>query len=188
MTTMEANVKAGQNPQELFDVVDERDQVIGRATRKEVHEKNLRHRAIYVFIFGADRRIYLQKRSMLKDYAPGAWAASCSGHLDAGEDYDTAAVRELKEELGLSCAETPERWLRYRACEETGWEFVWVYRMGSDGPFVLNEAEIESGEWFTHQQITEGVLNRPEEFAPSFRFVWMRLAMELQEGTPELHF
>jgi isopentenyl-diphosphate delta-isomerase type 1 len=183
------NTKAamlGQNPDELFDVVDESDKVIRQAPRHEVHEQGLRHRAIYVFVFNAQGQIYLQKRSMHKDYAPGTWASSCSGHLDAGETYDKAALRELGEEIGLHVKKTPERWLRLRACEETGWEFLWIYQMQNEGPFTLNASEIEEGKWFTPAEITEGVTKRPQEFAPSFSFVWRRLALELEQGVPSM--
>lgn len=179
---MTPNVKAGQDPKEIFDVVDERDQVIGRKTRAEVHSQGLRHRAVYVFVFNAKGLIFLQKRSLTKDYAPGTWVASCSGHLDAGEDYDVAAARELAEEIGLTPPEPPQRWLRIRACEETGWEFLWLYRLQSEGPFQLNPAEIQDGAWFTPAEITQGIIDRPADFAPSFSYVWRRLALELEEG------
>ena len=99
---MDANVKAGQNPEELFDVVDAQDRVVGQAPRREVHAKQLRHRAVHVLVFDEKGAVFLQKRSMGKDSCPGTWDSSCSGHLDAGEDYDAAAVRELREEIGLT--------------------------------------------------------------------------------------
>jgi isopentenyldiphosphate isomerase len=87
-------------------------------------------------------------------------------------------VRELGEELGLHTAVAPARWFRVEACAETGHEFVWVYRLRSTGPFVLNVEEIESGGWFTAAEITAWVQARPEEFAPAFRLIW-GLAEEL---------
>ncbi len=178
---MDANVKAGQNPEELFDVVDERDAVIGRAPRREVHAKNLLHRAVHVLVFDTHGRVYLQKRSMAKDSAPGAWCSSCSGHLDAGEDYETAVVRELREEIGVAITEPPPRWLRLRACAETGWEFVWIYRLDHEGPFQLDPAEIERGAWFTPAEVNAGVIERPSDYAESFRYLWPRVSLELPE-------
>src|SRR5882672_4590492 len=127
----------GQNMDEWFDVVNERDEVVGRATRREVHARGLWHRAVHVLVFDAAGRVFLQKRSMTKDMSPGLWDSSCSGHLDAGEDYDAAAWRELQEEIGLQLPQPPVRWLRVEACEPTGQEFVWVYRLESEGPFTL---------------------------------------------------
>ena len=108
--------------EEFFDVVNERDEVIGRAPRREVHARDLLHRAIHVLVFNARGEVFLQKRSLTKDTAPGLWDSSTSGHVDAGEDYDTCAVRELREEIGLVVTACPERVLRIAACAETGWE------------------------------------------------------------------
>ena len=176
---MDANVKAGQNPEELFDVVDAQDRVVGQAPRREVHAKQLRHRAVHVLVFDEKGAVFLQKRAMGKDSCPGTWDSSCSGHLDAGEDYDAAAVRELREEIGLECAEKPERWLRLSASENTGMEFVWIYRMQSEGPFTLNEAEISEGAWFAPDEISEGIVENPDTYAGSFRYFWPRVRDEL---------
>jgi len=158
--------------EEHFDVVNERDEVTGRATRREVHARGLWHRAIHVLVFDREGRLFLQKRSMSKDTAPGLWDSSCSGHLDAGEDYDEAARRELLEEIGVKLGAPPSRWYRISACAQTGWEFVWVYRMQFDGPFLLNPSEIERGEWFDTNALTERLVRMPGEFAPSFRHLW----------------
>lgn len=177
---MELKVKGdglAQRADELFDVVDEHDQVIGRERRDEVHARKLRHRAVHVLCFDHAGRVFLQRRSLLKDSAPGRWCASCSGHLDAGEDYDTAAVRELAEEIGV-LVDGPaslQRWLRLDARRETGMEFVWIYRVVHEGPFTLHPAEIMDGAWFTREQITTAMQERPRDFAGSFRYIWERL-------------
>src|SRR3974390_1462923 len=113
-------------PEDIFDVVNERDEVIGRAPRKEVHARGLWHRAVHVLVFNARGEVFLQKRSMLKDTAKGQWDSSSSGHLDSGEDYDACAVRELGEEIGLFVTQPPRRLFKIGASAETGWEFVWV--------------------------------------------------------------
>jgi 16S rRNA (adenine1518-N6/adenine1519-N6)-dimethyltransferase len=89
--------------EEIFDVVNDRDEIVGRQSRREVHRLGLKHRAVHVVLFNGRGEIFLQKRSMKKDCFPGAWDSSASGHLDVGESYDACAVRELREELGLEC-------------------------------------------------------------------------------------
>jgi isopentenyl-diphosphate delta-isomerase len=168
---MNSEVKPGRG-EEWFDVVNERDEVIGRELRRNVHARGLWHRAVHVLVFDRAGRVFLQKRSMLKDLSPGLWDSSCSGHLDSGEDYDVAAVRELGEEIGVAVAKTPERWFRIEACLETGWEFVWVYRLAHEGPFVLHPEEIETGEWFAPADVTRWMAERPEEHCISFRLIW----------------
>jgi isopentenyl-diphosphate delta-isomerase len=166
-----------QRGDEIFDVVNDCDEVIGQSTRREVHARGLLHRAVHVLVFDARGRVFLQKRSLAKDSAPGCWDSSCSGHLDAGEDYLSAAVRELVEEIGLRVAgpQVLMPVLRSNACADTGNEFVWVYRLQSEGPFVLNPAEIERGEWFAPAEVTRGIADRPAEYARSFRYLWAKV-------------
>src|SRR5258706_14114446 len=114
--------------EEIFDVVNERDKVIGRKARGEVHRLGLKHRAVHVLVFNSRGEVFLQKRSMKKDTFPGAWDSSASGHLDSGEDYDACAVRELREEIGLGLRAAPQRLFKIAACAETGQGHVWVYR------------------------------------------------------------
>ena len=112
-----------QKDDEIFDVVDVDDVVIGRERRADVHARDLMHRAVHVFVFNRHGEIFLQKRSRLKDKHPGVWDSSAAGHLDAGEGYDACASRELEEELGITGAvATPVA--RIPAGLETGWEHV----------------------------------------------------------------
>jgi isopentenyldiphosphate isomerase len=167
--------------EEIFDVVNERDEVIGRSTRREVHARKLWHRAVHVLVFNSRGEVFLQKRSMKKDTAAGLWDSSSSGHLDTGEDYDVCAVRELREEIGLADAK-PKRLFKIDACAETGWEFCWVYRCKSEGPFQLHPDEIEAGEWFAPEKISSWVVERPQDFASAFRLVWKLILAERREG------
>jgi isopentenyldiphosphate isomerase len=161
---------------EWFDVVDEQDRVIGREPRSVVHRTGLRHRAVHVLVWDDAGRVFLQKRSMRKDSAPGAWDSSASGHVDSGETYEVCAPRELREELGWSAPSPLEPLLKLEACADLGQEFVWIYRTRWDGrEFVLNAEEIERGEWFTPAEIDAAIAREPATFARSFRFLWSEL-------------
>ncbi len=158
--------------EEIFDVVNDRDEVIGQAPRKEVHARGLWHRAIHVLVFNSKGDVFLQKRSLLKDTAAGKWDSSSSGHLDTGEDYDACAVRELREEIGLVVPRPPERLFKIDARKETGWEFCWIYRGESEGPFTLHPEEIEIGDWFAPNVVTQWVTEKPQDFASAFVLIW----------------
>lgn len=164
--------------EEIFDVVNDRDEVIGKAPRAEVHRRKLKHRAVHVLVFNSRGELFLQKRSMLKDCFPGAWDSSASGHLDQGEHYDACAVREVHEELGVRLPAAPDRLFRIEACEETGQEFVWVYQCRHDGPFNLHPEEIERGGWFVPTEITRWMNSKPEEFASGLVLIWRRWLRE----------
>jgi isopentenyldiphosphate isomerase len=158
--------------EEWFDVVDEKDAVMMQRVRAEVHRLGLRHRAVHVLVFNARGQLFLQKRSLQKDCFPGAWDSSAAGHLNAGEDYDGCAVRELREELSLEPLHPPERLFKVDACAATGQEFVWVYRAQADGPFRLHPEEIECGEWFGMDELERWLENKPDDFASGFVEIW----------------
>ena len=157
---------------ELFDVVDAQDRVIRQERRGVVHRDGLLHRAVHLLVFNGAEEVFLQKRSMVKDVAPGLWDSSASGHLDAGEDYGPAVVREAREEIGIELKSVPREVLKIEACAETGNEFVRVYYAHSEGPFVLHPEEIERGEWFTVERLDTMVREAGDEFAPSFLYIW----------------
>ena len=161
-------------PEDIFDVVNERDEVIDRKPRSEVHRLGLLHRSVHILVFNRQGQVFLQKRSITKDRQPGLWDSSTSGHVDSGEDYDTSAVRELKEEIGLSVPKPPRRLFKIDAQTETDQEFVWVYRCEAEGPFTLCPKEIERGGWFGPDEVTRWMRERPEEFASAFRLIWQK--------------
>ncbi|MGD1018029.1 MAG: NUDIX domain-containing protein [Verrucomicrobiia bacterium] len=159
--------------EEIFDVVDDRDQVVGTAARSDVHARKLRHRAVHVFLFNRKGELFVQKRSATKDSFPGCYDSSASGHLNSGEDYDTCAKRELEEELGLVLP--AQRFLKHfkiGASEDTGWEFVWVYSAVADEQPRINLDELESGEFWTPQRCRSMLASYPKQFAPSFPLVF----------------
>jgi 16S rRNA (adenine1518-N6/adenine1519-N6)-dimethyltransferase len=160
----------GNDPAELFTVVDEMDRAIGARPRAEVHGNNLRHRAVHLFIFNRAGELLLQKRSRWKDRHPQLWDSSAAGHVSAGDDHDATAARELKEELGIVTA--LERVANIPASEKTGEEFIWLYRGEYDGELTPARAEIEAVEYFPLALIATWIGERPEDFAPGFLECW----------------
>jgi len=166
--------------EEIFAVVNERDEVIGRQSRSEVHRLGLIHRAVHVLVFNAAGQVFLQKRSPKKDRQPGLWDSSASGHVDAGEDYDACAVRELREEIGLRVSAAPQRLFKLAASAETDQEHVWVYRCQAEGPFCLDPEEIEHGDWFAPEEVARGMAERPQDFAGALLLLWERVRNDLR--------
>ena len=89
-------------PDELFDVINENDQVTGQEMRSVVHQLGLWHRGAHVMLFTPDDKLIVQQRSRTKSQSPLLLDCSVSEHIMAGEDYHTAALRGLQEELGIS--------------------------------------------------------------------------------------
>jgi 16S rRNA (adenine1518-N6/adenine1519-N6)-dimethyltransferase len=156
----------GQGADEMFDVVNERDEVIGQAPRAKVHADGLWHRAVHVFVLNKHGELWLQQRSHLKDKHPLVWDSSAAGHLDAGENFAAAVHRELKEELGIE-AET-RKVAKIEASEYTGWEFVELHEARHNGPMAFAPEEIVTGCFFRVDQVEAWIRARPQDFAPGF--------------------
>lgn len=89
-------------PDELFDVVDENDKIIRQEMRSVVHQRGLWHRGAHVLLFTSDDKLIVQQRAKNKSQSPLALDCSVSEHVLAGETFYEAAVRGLKEELGIT--------------------------------------------------------------------------------------
>lgn len=85
----------------LIDVVDENDNVIGQTTKEDAHRSGDWHRVAHVWVCTPGGQVLIHKRADSKKLLPGLWDIIIGGHLDSGEDYETAAVRELAEEVGI---------------------------------------------------------------------------------------
>ena len=170
-----------QKDGEIFDVVDANDTVTGTATRREIHERGWMHRAVHVFVFNKRGDLLLQQRSLLKDVHPGVWGSSVSGHLDAGEDYESAVTREMGEEMGIVCEQASEEIARIAPCEATGMEHVRVYQARFDGKPRFPAAEVESVLWLPVTELDAWVAARPGDFSSGFLACWQaareRIAM-----------
>lgn len=160
--------------EELFDIVDEHDQVIGQAPRSEVHRRGWWHRAVSIFVFDSRGRLLLQQRSATKDEYPLCYTSSASGHVSAGETYDETAPRELQEELGLT---TPiERLAKFPAGSDTANEFTVLYRTTTDIPPQPDPGEIASVAFHELPDIDLWLEKNPSQFSPPFRiaYLWYR--------------
>ncbi len=86
---------------ELLDIVDENDVIIGRDTRENVHKKGLLHREIHIWFITPKHEIIFQHRAKDKDTYPDLLDATVGGHVDLGLTYDEAAIKEMREETGI---------------------------------------------------------------------------------------
>ncbi len=154
---------------EFLDVVNEHNEVIDKASQKEVYEKLLSHRIVHILIFNNKGEIALQLRSKYKSFCPHHWSTPVGGHVLSGESYKKAALREFKEELGIQTEITFEYKDLYE--NERGLKkFLATFRTVFNGPFKINPKEVERLEFFSLNKIQE-MINKGEKFHPELLFL-----------------
>ena len=155
---------------ELLDVVDDKDNVLGFTTRGRIHREGLFHRAVHIFLFNDSGEIYVQRRSKSKDRYPFKLDSSAAGHVETGESYLETAKRELLEELGI---ETDlKKILKVSVCPATDNEHVLLYEARSNVAPVPNNDEIFEG-WFVRPaELSEMMGSRQDDFVPAFVLLW----------------
>lgn len=156
---------------EYFDVVNENDEVIGKASREEVHEKHIIHRAVTIFVFNSNGELYMIQRSRHKKLNPLKWQGSASGHVESGETYEYAAQRELKEELNINAELKFEFELKAFSDEQR--EFFKLYSCRYDGEIETNE-EVEQSKFMQIDEIKRKIKENPSQFRDAFLLMFNR--------------
>jgi isopentenyl-diphosphate Delta-isomerase len=174
--------------QEIVDVVNEKDEVTGKATRAEAHQKGLIHRALSVIVLNSKGQILLQQRAEDKQIAPLSYDLSTSEHVLSGESYEEAAKRSLREELGVEgevkkLRETILQKRRYKVngkvvleSEQTG--LFYTYH---EGPFNIDFREVYRVEFFEFKDVKKMVEESPEKVTRWFKEEWERLEKYLKK-------
>ncbi len=130
---------------EMFEIINDAGEVIGIAPRRCCHgNPALRHRTAHVVVMASDGRVLLQKRSPHKDIQPGKWDSAVGGHLQPGEDFHAAALREMAEEIGVN-AEAGQLNVLFdmSICNQLESEVARVFAITCDGPFTAPADEID---------------------------------------------
>lgn len=164
------------HPNELLDVVDEENEVIGQASREEVHRRQLLHRTVHLILTTGQGYFLLQKRAQSAATYPARWDSSSSGHVTAGHSFDETVIRETKEEIGY-VSQNPVPLLLIEGSEETDYEWVQFYtealterpRLQAD-PLVVQELR-----WWSEKELVDELVRNPDAFTPVFRalfFLW----------------
>ncbi|MDP0398063.1 NUDIX hydrolase [Tsukamurella strandjordii] len=137
----------------------------GSATRARVRAENLRHATTAILVFDPAGRIYVHRRTPVKDVYPGLRDFCAGGVLLAGESPDDGAAREAFEELGVhgvpllrvGTADYIDAVTRF-VC----FQYVCTY----DGPIVWQPEEVAGGEWMTRAELLAAVADDPGDFVP----------------------
>ncbi|MFI8817566.1 NUDIX hydrolase [Streptomyces sp. NPDC055082] len=123
-------MKPTDQTEEILDIVDENDEVVGQAPRGEATARGLRHRCVFIEVRDARGRLFVHRRTATKLVFPSHYDMFVGGVVGAGESYDEAALREAEEELGVSGLPRPEPLFTflYTSAEHSWWSAVYQVR------------------------------------------------------------
>lgn len=182
--------KWGALSEELFDVVDAQGNPTGQTkARSAVHRDGDWHRAINVWVINPDHEILFQRRAADKDSYPGLLDVSCGGHIVAGEDSITTAIRELKEELNLDA--TPSE-LTYLDTDRTATRPAPDFINNSFNDLYLlhtqktldelhpQPEEVSELIFLSPQELRTRLAQHPEDFVPHTS--WYQAILDIVEG------
>ncbi len=152
--------------QEMLNIVNEKNKVIGKEPREKCHKHFLPHRLIHVFVFDKKGKVFVAKRSKRKAVFPGRFDVSVAGHVDAGETYKQAAIRETREEIGVAPKKV-RKLFTFRLKTRPENVFVTQYSAIIERAGKLNKYEIESGRFMEWKQMLRMARKNPKKFAPT---------------------
>lgn len=156
-------------------IVSEQDTIVGTASKQQAWKDGLPHRVVRIMLENDAGEVLVQKRAADKDIFPNCWDNSAAGHVDAGEDYEQAAVRELAEEIGETGIALEEIG-RYRSDETYGDKrfnrFTRVYKGHlSHTPRKLEAGKVAAVEWWSKEHLLEFVMNHRDKVTDGLRQV-----------------
>lgn len=166
------------SPEELVALVDRLGRPVGSAMRAAVRRDNLLHAATAVIVRNSAGEVFVHRRALTKDWAPGHHDCCAGGILRTGEEPESSARRELAEELGIVAAPpfTPLGANLYEddqtRCREHAYEVTW------DGPLSYPDHEVLSGEWMTLPALGRALRDPAWPFVPDSRQLLERLARD----------
>jgi len=145
------------NEDEQLKVVTRDGKELGAEWRSVLHRSpEIVHASISVMVFNKTGDLFLQKRSGGKQVEPNKWDTSCSGHCSPGESFETAARRELLEEIGVRAPELKPFWRRISGTHRQT-ELIQTFLAQYEGPFHPNPAEVSEGRFWSRQEILESL-------------------------------
>ncbi len=156
--------------EEIFDIVNDKDEVIGQERRSVVHRKGLFHRGVHIWLFMPDGKLLIQRRTEDRPHAPGALDCSVSEHVKAGEDYLSAARRGLREELGLEGIDL-EPVIKFRmeyGPNDNEISELFQGRLTDPGRVHFDPQEVASVEAASTEELEEWIKERQRPFARWF--------------------
>lgn len=147
------------NNEELLFCVDENNNPIEPKPRNLVHASGIWHRTSHVWVVNNKKEILCQRRSLLKDKAPGLWEGFFGGHIPPQVSYLDHALTEIQEEVSLKVSKEDLKEAFIHKLE-SGKEFVGVFILnwsGDETKLKLEPDEVDQVKWFSKEDLKDNL-------------------------------
>lgn len=158
---------------EFFDVLNEWGEYTDKVESREVcHKNGLWHRAVVVFILSPDnKKVLLQQRSSSKKLWPNLWDITAGGHVLTGELGYQSAIRETKEEIGISIDKNELTFIGATTSENKSGdiinrhfnEYYIVHKDVDIKDVVIQKDEVQDIKWFDKEEVIRRISNNYED-------------------------
>ena len=158
---------------ELLDLVNEKDEVVGKEWKHEMHKKGMLHRTVIAEVIGKGRVWTLVEQSK-KRQDTGQYVSAVGGHVKSGEGIEDALKREAKEEFGLS-GKINSKFIGKKIYNRTikgniENHFFILYEIYTDQEPVLSSESV-GYKRFTEKELSKELKAHPEKFGSPFHFI-----------------
>lgn len=178
--------------EEILNIVNENDEIIGVDTRNNIHENGLLHREIHVWLFNEKKELLFQKRSIDKDTYPGLLDISVAGHVCINEDHKISAIRELFEETGIKASFNDVVFLfkvRRNIKDiltnkiNNTIQYIYIYNkyLSNLDNLIIEKGNIEKFEFWHIDQLLNFDNNQDNVFAPIFDDIYITILQKLKK-------
>jgi isopentenyl-diphosphate Delta-isomerase len=174
---------------ELIDICDENNNLTdSQELKTQAHKIGLWHRSAHIWIYNSKKEILLQLRAKEKPLYPDMWDISVAGHVSCGEQPIQAALREIKEEIGLTIKESDLSFFKiikresiFRDIKNN--EFYYVYFLKFNGnvdELKLQKEELQKIKFISLSELKKELKNKSNNLVPHKNY-WTQIINQIKK-------
>lgn len=172
---------------EMIEIYNENEDLIGKKMKSKAHGEGLWHKAVHIWIYTPKKKVLLQLRNKDKDIFPDMWDISAAGHVSLNESPKDTALREVKEELGIRIDKKDLEFykkvkssIKSNGLKNSEFIYIFFYRFeGSKKDLNIQKEELQDAKFFSIEKIKENIKKNPKKYTDSGKY-WDEIFKEIQ--------
>ncbi len=149
-------------------IVNEQDEIIKNIDSKDRKPGEIT-RVTGIWVGNEKGEVLLAQRAFNKKRDPGLWGPAAAGSVEEGETYESNAIKELEEEIGLKNVKLIKGPKSRRSTSHEYFAQMFIAFVKSDYSFIKQDEEVEALKWFSKEELFKLLKEKPEIFLPSIQ-------------------